>query len=71
MRQFDVNLLQQSDLIESSESLDIVVRFPIFQLEKPVREWSYNFDLRDFKQAVRHIDEHCTPTHLAKLIEQQ
>ena len=71
MRQFDVNLLQESDLIERSESLDIVVRFPIFQLEKPVREWSYNFDLRDFKRAVRHIDEHCTPTHLAELIEQQ
>ena len=69
LRQFDVNLLQQDDIVAGSESLDIVVRFPVFQLEKPVREWFYNFDLRDFKQAVRHIDENCTPTNMAELIQ--
>ena len=71
LRQFDVNLLQQADIVATSESLDIVVRFPVFQLEKPVREWSYNFDLRDFRQAVRHIDENCTPTRMTELIEQK
>lgn len=69
LEQFDVNILQESDVIETSESIDIAVRFPVFQLEQPVREWSYNFDLRDFKRAVRHIDEHCTPARLLALIE--
>ena len=70
LRQFDVNLLKESDVIESSESLDIIVRFPVFQLEKPVREWTYNFDLRDFRSAVRHIDENCSPASLTGLIDQ-
>ncbi len=69
LRQFDVNLLQQDDIVATSENLDIVVRFPVFQLKKPVREWSYNFDLRDFRQAVRHIDENCTPTTVTELIQ--
>lgn len=69
LAQFDVNILQESDVIETSESIDIAVRFPVFQLEKPVREWSYNFVLGDFKRAVRHIDEHCTPARLTALIE--
>ncbi len=68
LRQFDVNLLQQENIVATSENLDIVVRFPVFQLEKPVREWSYNFDLRDFRQAVRHIDDNCTPTRMADLV---
>ncbi len=70
LRQFAVNILQESDVIANSESLDITVRFPVFQLDKPVREWIYNFDITDFKQAVRHIDEHCTPASLVDLIKQ-
>jgi hypothetical protein len=70
LRQFAVNILQESDVIATSESLDITVRFPVFQLEKPAREWIYNFDVTDFKQAVRHIDEHCTPESLVDLIKQ-
>jgi hypothetical protein len=70
LRQFAVNILKKSDVITTSESLDITVRFPVFQFEKPAREWSYNFDVTDFKQAVRHIDEHCTPASLVDLIKQ-
>lgn len=71
LRQFDVNLLKESNVIDSSESLDVIVRFPVFQVKKPVREWHYNFDLRDFKKAVRHIDENCVPEVLAGLIEKE
>ena len=55
-------------LISTAESIDIIARFPIFQLEKPVSRWSYNFNLRDFKQAIRHIDENCTPTRFVELV---
>jgi len=71
LRQFNVNVLNETDLIETSESIDIVARFPIFQLEKPVSQWSYNFSLKDFKQAIRHIDENCTPIKFMELINQK
>ncbi len=71
LRQFNVNVLNETDLIETSESIVIVARFPIFQLEKPVSEWSYNFRLKDFKQAIRHIDENCTPIKFMELINQK
>lgn len=69
LKQFDVNLLNETDLVETSESIEIVARFPIFQLEKPASQWSYNFNLKDFKQAIRHINENCTPTRLVALIK--
>ncbi len=68
LKQLDVNLLHQGDLIESAESVDIVVRFPVFQMEKPVSQWRYHFNLKDFRQAIRHIDENCTSTRLIELI---
>ena len=61
LKQLNVNVLKETDVIESAESIDIIVRFPVFQLQKPVNQWSYNFKLKDFKQAVRHADENCTP----------
>ena len=70
LKQFNVNVLNETDLIQTSESIDIVVRFPIFQLKKPVSQWSYNFRLEDFKQAIQHIDENCTPIKLMELINQ-
>ena len=70
LRQFNVNLLSENDLIQSSESIDIAIRFPVFQLEKPVNQWTYNFTLADFKQAVRRIDEDCAPARLSELVEQ-
>lgn len=70
LRQFAVNLLKESGVIETSESLDITVRFPVFQIEKPARQWSYNFDVTDFKRAARRIDEDCTPASLVDLIRQ-
>jgi hypothetical protein len=70
LEQFDINVLNETDLIETSESIEIVARFPIFQLEKPVSQWRYNFNLKDFKQAVAHIDENCTPIKFIALINQ-
>lgn len=69
LRQFNVNLLQQDDLVQASESIDIAIRFPVFQLDKPVNQWTYNFALADFKRAVRRIDEDCAPARLVELIE--
>lgn len=71
LKQFNVNVLQESDLIETSESLDIIARFPVFQVEKPVSQWIYNFNLKDFKQAIHHIDENCTPLKFKEIIEQK
>jgi hypothetical protein len=71
LKQFNVNVLHETDLIETAESIDIVARFPIFQLEKPVSQWSYNFNLKDFKQAIQHIDENCTPLKFMELINQK
>jgi hypothetical protein len=69
LRQVNVNALIENDMIGNAESIDIVLRFPIFQLQKPVRQWSYNFGLADFRQAVRHADEYCTPKSLRELID--
>ncbi len=71
LRQFDVNVLKETDLIETSEAIDLVVRFPVFQMEKPVSQWSYSFDLKDFKRAVRHTDENCTPGTLLQLVDRK
>jgi hypothetical protein len=71
LKQFNVNVLNETDLIETSESIDIVARFPIFQLKKPVSQWSYNFPLKDFKQAIQYIDENCTPIKFMELINQK
>lgn len=71
LKQFNVNVLNGNDLIETSESVDIVARFPIFQTEKPVSQWSYNFNLKDFKHAIRHIDDNCTPIKLMELLQQK
>ena len=67
--QVNVNALLEADLIDAADNIDIILRFPIFQLQKPVREWSYNFDLRYFATAVRHVDENCTPSRLRALID--
>jgi len=69
LKQFQINVLHENGFIETAESIDIVARFPIFQLEKPVSQWSYNFNLKDFKQAIQHIDENCTPTRFVELID--
>lgn len=71
LKQFNINVLDETDLIETSENIDIVVRFPVFQLEQPVSQWSYNFDLKDFKQAIRHVDENCTSVRLVQLSKQK
>jgi len=70
LRQFDVNVLNETDLIENSESIEILARFPVFQMEKPVSQWRYNFNLKDFKQAIQQVDENCTPVKFIALIKQ-
>ncbi len=67
--QVNVDALLESDILGSADNIDILLRFPIFQVELPVHQWSYNFNLGDFKQAVEHADENCTPGRLAGLIE--
>lgn len=69
LKHFDVNLLNESDVVQTSDNIDIIVRFPVFQVAKPVMQWSYNFDLRDFNQAIRHADANCTPARLVELID--
>jgi hypothetical protein len=70
LKQFNVNLLTESDVIKSAESIDIKVRFPVYQVEKPVYQWSYSFNLKDFKRAVQHAEENCTPARLMELLNQ-
>ena len=69
LKQFDVNVFSDTDFIQSSESIDIMVRFPVFQLQRPVSQWLYNFNLRDFKRAHRHIEQNCTASRLIELIQ--
>lgn len=71
LKQVNVNVLSDVDAIKSAENLDIMIRFPVFQVEKPVSQWSYNFNLTDFKQAVQHANENCTPDRLMALIGQK
>ncbi len=68
LKQLDLNLLLESDLIDSAESLDITVRFPVFQLQKPVRQWHYGFNVSDFKRAIEYADNNCTAEKFMQLI---
>ena len=67
--QVSVDALLESDIIASADNIDILLRFPIFQVERPVQQWSYNFNLDDFRKAVAHADDNCTPARLAGLTE--
>ncbi len=69
LEQFDLGLLNESDLFETSKSVEITARFPIFQMAEPVTEWRYHFELTDFRQAVRYIDENCTPSGFRALMK--
>lgn len=69
LRQINVNLLNDSGIVDNAENIDIVLRFPIFQLQQSARQWSYNFDLRDFRKAVAYADQQCTPENLAQLLK--
>lgn len=66
--QVNVNALLDHDIVGSADNIDIMLRFPIFQVVRPVQQWRYNFNLVDFKQAVEHADDNCTPERLADLI---
>jgi hypothetical protein len=68
LRQLDVNLLKEIDLAGNTESIDIVIRFPVFQLQQPVNQWSYNFLLADFRKALAYSNAKCTPARLGELI---
>ncbi len=71
LKHLDVNVLQETDVINTAENIDIIVRFPIFQMQEAVNQWSYNFNVKDFRQAVRHADENCTLEKLAELIDRK
>jgi len=70
LKQLNVNALSETDVIKTAESLDIIVRFPVFQLDRPVSRWSYNFNLKDFRQAVQHTNDNCTSARFIELINQ-
>lgn len=67
LRQLDVSLLGNIELTEGIESIDIVIRFPVFQMQRPVNQWSYNFMLEDFRRALEYSDSKCTPERLTAL----
>ena len=69
LRQLDVNLLGDFELAPGIESIDIVIRFPVFQMQQPVNQWSYNFMLEDFRRALQHSEARCTPARLGELID--
>ena len=69
LMQININALLENDFLDNADNIDILLRFPIFQVERPVRQWSYNFDLQDFRRAVEHADDNCTPERLSDLIE--
>lgn len=71
LKQLSVNVLRDTDVLETAASIDIIVKFPVFQMQKPASRWSYNFVLNDFKQAVRHADANCTPAKLVELIQKK
>ncbi|MGD2170749.1 MAG: hypothetical protein PVF80_01500 [Gammaproteobacteria bacterium] len=69
LMQINVNTLLENEFLDNADNIDILLRFPIFQVERPVQQWSYNFDLRDFRRAIEHVDDNCTPERLSGLIE--
>ena len=69
LKQFDLDLVNDSDLFQTSESIEITARFPVFQMEEPVTEWRYQFDLTGFSRAIRYIDDNCTPSSLNALMD--
>lgn len=68
LKQVNVNILSEKDAIKTAENIDIMIRFPVFQVEKPVSQWSYNFNLKDFKRAVQHTNDNCTPDQFMALL---
>jgi hypothetical protein len=70
LKQLNLDVLTEGNVIKSAENMDIIIRFPIFQVKKPVQQWSYNFNLKDFNRAVQHADENCTTAKFIELINQ-
>ena len=70
LRQVNVNVLSENDAISGAENIDIMIRFPVYQVEKPVSQWSYNFNLKNFRRAVQHANENCTPDRFIALLNQ-
>ena len=66
MARLTLTALNETDFLKSAETVDIDVRFPVFQLEKPVYRWHYTFNLADFGRAIVHVDAYCT---LKKFLE--
>jgi len=68
LKHLSLNVLQGTDLLESAETVEVNVRFPAFQLEKPVHQWSYSFNAKDFKQAIQYTYQNCTLEKLMDLV---
>ena len=68
MNRLSLNILQETDLLKTAESVVINVRFPVFQMEQPAHEWSYSFNVKDFNQAIKYNDDNCTPARFMEFI---
>lgn len=71
MTRLTLTALNETDFLKSAETVDIDVRFPVFQLQKPVYRWHYTFSLADFGQAIVHVDENCTLNKFLDLLNQE
>lgn len=71
LKQISLHVLNETDLLQTAESVEINIRFPVFQLERPAQQWRYSFNLNDFKQAMKYTDEQCMPDKLMDLINQK
>lgn len=71
LKKLNIDSLIQADIIGKADILNIDLRFPVFQLKKPVKKWTYEFELKNFKKAITHTDEQCTPQNLMGLIDKK
>ena len=71
LKQLNLDVLNDTDLLRTSETLDIDLRFPVFQLQQPVQQWHYSFDVKDFKQAVLYTNQYCTADKFIDLMNQE
>lgn len=69
LKRLNLDVLTQKDIMGSAESVYIDIRFPIFQLNKAVNQWSYSFNVLDFKKAIRYIDDNCSHQKIMDLIK--
>ena len=69
LKRINLDVLSQKDQLKDVESLYLDIRFPVFQLNQPVNQWSYSFNIQEFQKAISHTDEHCSLETILGLIQ--